>query len=68
MLDYLRIRKFDATNSAHGLLADLSREAHVLTEADKDAESVQRRINQQSGRLWDLTNAEVGAFEKALSA
>ena len=75
MLDYLRIRRFDSTDTRHCELGALSREAHRLAEQDQGAlareaagccpvvEPLQRQIDLLAGQLWGLSGQEVAEIE-----
>ena len=54
VMNNLAIPNFDASNSIHKKLADLSVKAHNLVKKDKNIEDIERQINTVVKRLWNI--------------
>ncbi len=54
MLDFLRIRRYDAGHAIHRELAEASRQAHCLKASGSDVAAIQDRIDRLGARLWGV--------------
>ena len=68
VLNYVRIPKFDPTNSTHGVLADLSQRAHTATAAGDmtRVREIEAELDQMAAQLWGLTDAELQEIQESL--
>lgn len=64
MLDYVRLRRFDADDPRHMALARLSRQAHAAAAAGKDLTACQREADRLAGSLWELRPEQIEAIRR----
>ena len=62
MLDYIRLRRFNPSDSLHAELAAYGREAHRAVAEGADLRGIQDRIDRATTTLWGLTNSELAAI------
>jgi hypothetical protein len=55
ILEFLNIRRFDAANPRHRLLAALSRRAHQAAACGRSCQDIQQRIDVEAAALWGLS-------------
>ena len=65
MLDFVRLRRFDAGDPRHAELAACSRMAHVAAASGRPPVETQRRIDQLAAELWGLDASELAAIATA---
>ncbi len=58
ILDFMNIRRFDAANARHCLLAALSRRAHQAAASGRSCSDIQHRIDMEAAALWGLSSRQ----------
>ena len=66
MLDYLRLRRFTASNPEHEELANLSRKAHQVAARDGDVADIQNAIDETAAARYGMGTSELRAIIQAL--
>jgi hypothetical protein len=66
VLEYLRLRRFDAGEPIHTELAAAGRQAHRLAAEGRDLCDVQRAIDRLAARLWDLSDDDLRQVREAV--
>jgi hypothetical protein len=62
MLDFIKLRRFDAGDPRHVELSACSRAAHLTVACGNEPVEIQRRIDQLAGELWGLGPRELRAI------
>jgi hypothetical protein len=62
MLDYLRLRQFQADDPRHRRLAELSRQAHAAAAAGEPTDDLQRAIDRSAADLSGLSTGQLAAI------
>jgi hypothetical protein len=63
MLDYLRVRRFDAADQRHAELAASGRLAHEASLRGEDLTEIQGRIDHLASRLWGLGDNDLDLIQ-----
>ena len=66
VLEYLRLRRFDAGQPIHTELAAAGRQAHRLAAEGRELCDVQRAIDRLAARLWDLSDDDLRQVREAV--
>jgi len=67
LLEFIRIPKFQSSKPLHVRLADLSKQAHMLTEKGKDVSGIDADIDKAAAKLWGMSESELAEIKKSLS-
>jgi hypothetical protein len=65
MLDYIRLKRFKASDPQHKELAALSRKAHGAAARGDDALDFQSAIDDLAASLWGLSKSDAKALATA---
>lgn len=67
MLEYLGLRRYDATDPRHRELAAFSRHAHQRARRGQTTLDIQQQIDELAARLWGATQDDLDIFRRELS-
>lgn len=69
ILEYIRIPKYDSTNTLHRELAALSQRAHELAARNEKEKlrEVEEEIDEKAAELWGLTGEELAEIKRSLA-